>query len=154
MSKKEKSEAAEKIVKAEKEKAKKPKSDKPNFFKRAGKAITRFVKDFRGETKKIVWPDGKTVLKNTGVVLIVVAVFLVYIYLVDQGLALSIKGLSNVARGESVSQTVPEDSHADETAPAIEEETEAQTEAPEEITEAPTEAANEAPTEAATDAAE
>ncbi|MCL2508577.1 MAG: preprotein translocase subunit SecE [Oscillospiraceae bacterium] len=111
MSKKEKSEAAEKIVKAEKEKAKKPKSDKPNFFVRAGKAIVRFVKDFRGETKKIVWPDAKTVLKNTGVVLAVVAVFLVFIFLVDQGLSLAIGELGDLARNAGASVTQEADDH-------------------------------------------
>ena len=58
MAKNEKSAAAEKIAAAEKVKAKKPKSDKPNIFVRAWKAIVRFFKDLRGETKKIVWPDG------------------------------------------------------------------------------------------------
>ena len=98
MAKKEKSEAAEKIVKAEKAKAKKPKSDKPNIFVRMGKAIARFWKDFRGELKKIVWPDFKTVLKSTGVVIASIAIFLVFIYLIDLGLSKSIGLLSDAAK--------------------------------------------------------
>ena len=98
MAKNEKSAAAEKIEAAEKVKAKKPKSDKPNFFVRAWKAIVRFFKDLRGETKKIVWPDGKTVLKSTGVVLAVVVVFTVVIWLIDLGLSKSIDLVSDAAR--------------------------------------------------------
>ena len=99
MAKNEKSAAAEKIEKAEKTKAKKPKSDKPNIFVRIFKAIGRFFKDLRGETKKIVWPDGKSVLKSTGVVLAVVAVFTVVIWLIDLGLSKSIDLLSDAVRG-------------------------------------------------------
>lgn len=98
MAKNENSAAAEKIKAAEKVKAKKPKSDKPNIFVRAWKAIVRFFKDLRGETKKIVWPDGKTVLKSTGVVLAVVVVFTVVIWLIDLGLSKSIDLLSDAAR--------------------------------------------------------
>ncbi len=98
MANNEKSAAAEKIAAAEKVKAKKPKSDKPNIFVRAWKAIVRFFKDLRGETKKIVWPDGKTVLKSTGVVLAVVVVFTIVIWLIDLGLSKSIDLLSEAAR--------------------------------------------------------
>ncbi len=107
MAKNEKSAAAEKIEKAEKTKAKKPKSDKPNIFIRIFKAIGRFFKDLRGETKKIVWPDAKSVLKSTGVVLAVVAVFTVVIWLIDLGLSKSIDLLSDAVRGtdEVVTET-------------------------------------------------
>ena len=132
MAKNEKSAAAEKIEAAEKVKAKKPKSDKPNIFVRAWKAIVRFFKDLRGETKKIVWPDGKTVLKSTGVVLAVVAVFTVVIWLIDLGLSKSIDLLSDAARGadeavtevaEDSENTVSEDIQIEE--PAAEDATEA-----------------------------
>ncbi|MBQ3150493.1 MAG: preprotein translocase subunit SecE [Clostridia bacterium] len=108
MAKNEKSAAAEKIEKAEKTKAKKAKSDKPNIFIRIFKAIGRFFKDLRGETKKIVWPDAKSVLKSTGVVLAVVAVFTVVIWLIDLGLSKSIDLLSDAVRGadEAVTETV------------------------------------------------
>lgn len=74
-----KNRAAQKPQKAEKadkaaktDKAGKPK--KPNIFVRMGKSIVRFCKDFKAEIKKIVWPNGKTVFKSTGVVLACVAV--------------------------------------------------------------------------------
>jgi preprotein translocase subunit SecE len=99
MAKKEKSEAAEKIVKAEKAKSKKQKSDKPGAFARFRKSTVRFFKDFRGEIKKIVWPDLKMVLKSSGVVIASIAIFLVFIWLIDLGLSKSIDLLSDVARG-------------------------------------------------------
>ena len=51
--------AAEKVAKAEKAKAKasKPKNPNGNIFVRFGKGFKKFWKDFRGEIKKITWPD-------------------------------------------------------------------------------------------------
>ena len=54
----EESKAAEKVAKAAKG------SKKPSA--RKGKA-KGFIKDFKGECKKIVWPDARTVLKNRAV---------------------------------------------------------------------------------------
>ncbi len=92
MAKKEISQAAEKVAAAEKKKEKKPANPNGNIFVRAGKAIKKFCKDLKGEIKKIVWPDAKTVLKSTLVVLAVVAVCGIAIGVVDwllsQGLSL------------------------------------------------------------------
>lgn len=105
MAKKEKTAAAEKIEAAEKVKAKKPKSNKENIFVRMGKAIARFFKDLRGETKKIVWPDGKTVLKSTGVVLVVIVVFTLIIWAIDTGLIKSIGFLNDAASNRKADVT-------------------------------------------------
>ena len=92
MAKKEVSNAAEKVAAAEKKKDKKPANPNGNFFVRAAKAIKKFCKDLKGEVKKIVWPDAKTVLKSTLVVLAAVAVCGIAIGVVDwllsQGLSL------------------------------------------------------------------
>ncbi|MBQ7541412.1 MAG: preprotein translocase subunit SecE [Clostridia bacterium] len=151
MANNEKSAAAEKIAAAEKVKAKKPKSDKPNIFVRVWKAIVRFFRDLRGETKKIVWPDGKTVLKSTGVVLAVVVVFTVVIWLIDLGLSKSIDLVSDAARSAndttSVSETADENSA---TQNLVIEPTEAAEEAAEEAAaETPTEVVEEAVAETA-----
>ena len=37
---------------------------KKNVFASMGKNIKKFFKDLRGECKKVVWPDSKTVLKS------------------------------------------------------------------------------------------
>ena len=55
------------------------KAKKPNIFKRLG---TFFVKSW-SELKKVSWPGIKTVLKNTGIVLLVVLFFAVIIFVAD-----------------------------------------------------------------------
>ena len=55
------------------------KAKKPNVFKRLG---AFFVKSW-SELKKVSWPGIKTVLKNTGIVLLVVLFFAVIIFGVD-----------------------------------------------------------------------
>ncbi|MBQ3007480.1 MAG: preprotein translocase subunit SecE [Clostridia bacterium] len=108
MAKKEVSQAAEKVAAAEKKKDKKPANPNGNIFVRAGKAIKKFCKDLKGEIKKIVWPDAKTVLKSTLVVLAVVAVCGLAIAIVDwllsQGLSLLEMAAAKV--GESAADVV------------------------------------------------
>lgn len=124
------SKAAEKVAKAAKGAGKK--SDKPNIFVRMGKSIKRFCKDFKGESKKIVWPDAKTVLKSTGVVILVVAIVSVVIYGIDQGLSAGISGLKRLAVGEETTVSAEADETGedaeDTTAGDTEEETEADSE--------------------------
>lgn len=50
------------------------------------KKIVRFLRDYKSETKKIVWPSFKEVIKNTVIVLIVSAIVGVFVWLVDFGL--------------------------------------------------------------------
>lgn len=97
MAKKENSSAQEKVAAAEKKKNKKPSNSNGNWFVRAGKAIKKFFKDTKGEIKKIVWPDAKTVLKSTLVVLAAVAVCAAAIFVIDQLLSLGLAGLKNIA---------------------------------------------------------
>ncbi|MDY6368054.1 MAG: preprotein translocase subunit SecE [Clostridia bacterium] len=76
------------IVKSETDKvkekeAKKVKKDKkPNIFKR----MWLKIKDVFSELKKVTWPTFPKVVKQTGVVLLVVLVFLVVITAFDFGL--------------------------------------------------------------------
>ena len=76
------------IVKTEEDnsrekKVKKAKKDKkPGFFARLGQKI----KDIFSELKKVSWPTFPKVLKQTGVVLLVVLAFLVVITAFDYGL--------------------------------------------------------------------
>ncbi|HHU84939.1 MAG TPA: preprotein translocase subunit SecE [Clostridiales bacterium] len=84
-------EAAKAAAKEKKERIKrnKPKKDgnAPNVFVRMWKAILRFFKDFRGTCKKVVWPDRQTILKSTGVVIVVVLLVGVGIWIVDYALS-------------------------------------------------------------------
>ncbi len=50
------------------------------------KRVVRFVKDYKSEVKKIVWPGPKAVVKNTVVVLAVCLAIGIVIWLVDLGL--------------------------------------------------------------------
>lgn len=90
---------------AKKNSGKKSGEKKPNIFVRMGKAIAKFFKDEKGECKKIVWPDRKTVLKSSLVVIVTVAILGVVIWLVDTGLSEGVKALINLA--EKVGEDEP-----------------------------------------------
>lgn len=131
------SKAAAKVAKAAKGNSNK--KDKPNFFVRAGKSTKHFFKDFKGECKKIVWPDAQTVLKSTGVVLLVVTIVCIVVYAIDQGLSAGIGGLKSLANPTetTVETTVAGDEATekeDETAESEETTTEEATSATEETT--------------------
>ena len=124
MAKHEKSEAAEKIEKAVKEKkAGAPKAKKGNPFKRAGKAIVKFCKDFKGEIKKITWPGAKMVLKSTLVVLVSIVVIGLIVFAVDLGLSKGISGIEGLAENYKTSQSADEESEGDKTEETTEEAT-------------------------------
>lgn len=52
---------------------------KPNIFKRMAKGIKGII----SELKKVTWPKGKEVGKNTAVVLVVVVLFFVILFAID-----------------------------------------------------------------------
>ena len=66
------------------------KNKKPNIFKRLGSKI----KDVFSELKKVSWPSFMKVVKQTGVVLVVVILFLVVITAFDFGLLQFLKAVS------------------------------------------------------------
>ena len=68
----------------------KNKDQKPGFFKRLGAKI----KDIFSELKKVSWPTFPKVVKQTGVVIVVVVAFLVVITAFDFGLYELLKLLS------------------------------------------------------------
>jgi len=71
------------------------------------KKAKRFVKDFRGELKKIVWPDLKSVVKNTGIVLLVTLIIGSMVWILDYVLSGSVRGLKTIAQGVRTEQTDP-----------------------------------------------
>ena len=75
-------------------KKEKKKSGKPGFFKRIGMKI----KEVFSELKKVDWPTFGKVVKQTGVVLVVVLIFLVVITAFDTGLTELVKILGGVGR--------------------------------------------------------
>ena len=62
--------------------ATKTKNKKPSWFRRAGAKI----KETFCELKRVTWPKLPTVLKTTGVVLVIVAAFLIVVTGVELGL--------------------------------------------------------------------
>ena len=50
------------------------------------KRILKFLREYKSELKKVVWPNGRSVLKNTLVVLAVCGFALLLIWLIDSGL--------------------------------------------------------------------
>ena len=69
-------------VKQKEVKKDKKKNKKPNIFQRLGSK----AKDVFSELKKVSWPTFAKVVKQTGVVLAVVLIFLVIIFAFDTGL--------------------------------------------------------------------
>ena len=72
--------------------ATKTKNKKPSWFRRVG---AKFKETF-SELKRVTWPKLSTVFKTTGVVLVVVAAFLVIVTAVDFGLMKLLELLTNV----------------------------------------------------------
>ncbi len=91
---------------------KKAKEKKPSKFspKKIGKAIAKFFKDLKGETKKIVWPGRKMVIKSTGVVLAAILVVGAGIWILDFALSGAITLLGEAAENKTeVTETVSDD---------------------------------------------
>ena len=103
--------AEKKAKKADNKKAKKV----PSKFspKNIGKGIVRFFKDLRGETKKIVWPNAKMVVKSTGVVLATVLILGAGVWVLDFATSGAITAVMNAAETE-VTEVVTDSSSEDE----------------------------------------
>ena len=65
---------------------------KPNWFRRVGAKL----KDTFSEIKRVTWPTFPTVLKTTGIVLVIVAAFLVVVTGIDKLLLWLLELLTNV----------------------------------------------------------
>ena len=101
--------AATKAKKTEKKAKKAPSKFSP---KNVGKGIARFFKDLRGETKKIVWPGPKMIVKSTGVVLATILVLGAVVWIIDFAVSGGITALNSAAN--EVTEVVTEDA-SDET---------------------------------------
>jgi preprotein translocase subunit SecE len=82
-------------VKQQKEVKKVKKNKKPNIFRRLGAKL----KEIFSELKRVSWPTFPKVVKQTGVVLVVVLIFLVVISAFDFGLLQLLKLVSPGAAG-------------------------------------------------------
>jgi len=100
-------EARKKLKAAEKAKPEKEKEKKAATGKKKGKKFLRWFRDFRGETKKIVWPDFKTVMKGTGIVIMTVIIIGSMVWIVDWMLTNAIAFARTAAQG-SVTEQIEE----------------------------------------------
>lgn len=106
--------AEKEALKAKKERIKQSKPKKEgNIFTRMFKAIKKFFKDFKGTCKKVIWPDKKTVLRNTLIVFVVTVIVGAGIWIADFALSRSIRAVQDVISAESVSEEA-DDKDADE----------------------------------------
>ena len=71
------------------------KNKKPNAFVRFFRWIGRKRKEIFSELKKVTWPTFPKVVKQTGVVLGVILVFLIFVTAVDLGLQELLKLVTN-----------------------------------------------------------
>ena len=78
-------EKAAKKAKEERIKQSKPKKE-GTVISRGSSATKKFFKDFTGTCKKVVWPTGKQVIKNSGVVLATILVVGLAVFAVDWAL--------------------------------------------------------------------
>ncbi len=82
-----------------------PAKKKGEGLKKAGAKVKKFFKDFKGEWKKVTWPSGQTVLKNSIVVIVIVAIVGVAIFGIDTGLSAIIDALVGLAAKEDTTTT-------------------------------------------------
>ncbi len=80
------------IEKKGKQAPKKEKNKKPNFFVRIGIKL----KETFSELKRVTWPTIGKALKSTGIVLAIVAIFLVLVTLINFGLGEGLKALTQL----------------------------------------------------------
>lgn len=71
------------------------KNKKPNAFVRFFKGIGKKCKEVFSELKKVTWPSFPKVVKQTGVVLGVILVFLIFVTAADLGLQELLKLVTN-----------------------------------------------------------
>ena len=77
-------EAEKAAEKAKKERAKQSKPKKEGtVISRGTTAVKKFCKDFVGTCKKVMWPTGRQVLKNAGVVLATILIIGIAVFAVD-----------------------------------------------------------------------
>lgn len=58
--------------------------------------VKQYFKELKAELKKVVWPTGKQVVNNTGVVLVVMAAMGIFLFAVDSGLGAAIQALLSI----------------------------------------------------------
>ena len=77
--------------------SKKSVKNETNKTNKKGK-IRLYFRDLKAELKKVVWPDRKQVINNTGVVLVVMGIMAVFLFGVDSGLGAAVGALLKIGK--------------------------------------------------------
>lgn len=60
--------------------------------------VRLYFRDLKAELKKVVWPDRKQVINNTGVVLVVMGIMAIFLFGVDSGLGAAVGALLKIGK--------------------------------------------------------
>ena len=63
-----------------------------------GAKIKKFLKDYRSELKKVVWPTRQQVIQNTGVVLVAITFVAAVVGILDFGFGMGVKAISSIGQ--------------------------------------------------------
>ena len=74
-------------------------SEKENFFARAGKRISRWFREMKSELKKVVWPTKSQMVNNTVIVLVCTLIVGICIWVFDAVGGVVVNGLITLVRG-------------------------------------------------------
>jgi len=80
---------------------------KPEKKKTGSGKVGKFFREARSEFKKIVWPTPRTVWKNMGITLLVIALIGGFVALLDFGLTNFLGLVMEVGKGAGVSSVDP-----------------------------------------------
>ena len=58
--------------------------------------VKKFFRDYKSEFKKIVWPDKKETLRQSGVVAVTIVIVALAVFLLDTGFGTAINALGNL----------------------------------------------------------
>lgn len=73
------------------------KPEKKNAFLRGMSSIAKYFRDCKTEVKKVVWPTPRSVFKNTGIVILAIALVGLFIFGLDRGLYALLGIIMNVS---------------------------------------------------------
>jgi len=75
---------------------KKPAAPKQSFFKRAGARISKFLREYKSELKKIVWYDRKSTIRSSIIVVVAVLVSALFLGILDFGFSQALMALGKL----------------------------------------------------------
>ena len=72
---------------------------KENIFVRAGKRISRWLREMKSELRKVVWPTKSQMINNTVIVLVSVLIVGIFIWVFDAVGGVVVNGIITLIKG-------------------------------------------------------